>query len=459
MLSEASVRSNLSNLEDSMLLLLSLLSNSFASEVFWDGHYRSQAHLYRSLSLSNSNSNALDSIHYANHWLSLRPTWKINSKTAVHSQLDFLYLQSFGATSTSFSDPAFSDRLTGFPEGVTDSGDLSSTLRASRVWGEVNSDIGIIRFGRMPVHWGSGMVFNAGNQATQFIGDTADRLQYSKQIDSVFILGAIESREEGFISAQDDTTAGTFALYYATDRISAGLYNVYAKQNVGEVSFGHLTSDIHGKVDLGALKVETEFAFQYGTGSLNNGLDDITHKAFGGLIDASLQMDETTVGLNLGYASGDDDLTDKVFKTFTFDQNYDISLMLFDQVLPTLSPTVSNDINGGLETGAARLGNSISNAIYIQPSVSYKVSETFTPEFSVLLARAAKLPEDESANTNYGVELNANLNYQPVDNFTLRTQIGYLFPGTYLSNYSDPDFGTGFDQNAYGAEVNAIIKF
>ena len=442
-----------------MLFFLSFLSTSQATEVFWDGHYRSQGHFYDSLSLSESNSNALGALQYANHWLSLRPTWKITSKVALHSQLDFLYLQPFGASATYFQDPALADQVIGFPEGVVGSGDISNTLSASRIWGEVNSDIGIIRFGRMPVHWGAGMIFNAGNQPTQLIGDTVDRLQYSKQIDSVFLLGAIETREEGFISAKDDTTAGTLGIYYAADRLSAGIYNVYARQQVEDSSFGQFTTDVHGRADLGALKIETELAFQYGSGDLNNGLDAITQRGFGGLIDASLQMDELIAGLNLGYASGDDDLTDKEFKTFSFDQNYDISLMLFDQVLPTVNPTVSNELNQGLETGAARLGNSISNAIYVQPRIAYKVSETFTPEFRVLLARAAQLPEEESANNRYGVELNANLHYQPVEKFLLRAQLGYLFPGTYLTNYTDPDFGSGFDQNAYGAELNAVIQF
>ena len=32
----------------------------------------------------------------------------------------------------------------------------------SRLYAEVVSDIGNIRFGRMPVHWGAGMIFNVG---------------------------------------------------------------------------------------------------------------------------------------------------------------------------------------------------------------------------------------------------------------------------------------------------------
>lgn len=440
-----------------MIFILSLLSTSQASDVFWDGHYRSQAHLYKSLSLSTSNTNAIEQIQYVNHWFSLRPSWKINSKVAVHSQLDFLYLQNFGQTSSSFSDPALSAQMLDFPEGVSSS--VDNSLQASRIWGEVNSDVGIIRFGRMPVHWGAGMIFNAGNKPTQFIGDSADRLQYSKQFESIFVLAAIETRESSYVSSPDRTNAGTLGLYYATDRISAGLYNVYATENTTDTSFGHFTTDLHGKADLGALKIETELAFQYGSGSLKNGLDDVSQKSFGGLIDASLKLDDVTAGFNIGYASGDDNFDDKVFKTFSFDQNYDISLMLFDQVMPILAPTVSNDTNNGLETGAARLGNSISNAIYLQPRVSYRVSDTFVPEFRVLLARAARLPEEEAANTNYGVELNANLNYEPVENFMLRGQLGYLFLGNYLTNYTDADFGGGFNTNPYGVEINAIVKF
>jgi hypothetical protein len=127
--------------------------------------------------------------------------------------------------------------------------------------------------------------------------------------------------------------------------------------------------------------------------------------------------------------------------------------------MPTLSPTVANSTNQGLELGAARIGNGISNALYAQPRVSYKVSETFRPELRVLFARTAQLPETEAGNTNYGVEANLNLNYTPLEKFHLRAQMGYLFLGSYLTNYTDDELGGGFDENPYGAELNAIIKF
>ena len=440
-------------------LFLSLFHTVHAEEVMWDGHYRTQAHLYKSLSLSQSNSNAIDSIAYANHWMNLRPTWQISNKVSLHAQMDMLYFQNFGTTPITYIDPAWSNASLSFSDSVRSPG---NEINISRAWAEVNSDIGLIRFGRMPVHWGSGMVFNAGNKPTQFVGDTADRIQYSKQFAPVFVLAAIESRNSGYVSTGNNSIAGTLSLYYANERISGGLYNVIAKETNTDgtaTKFTQLTTDGYFGADFGALDVQAELALQYGSGDLPNGLDEITQLAFGGTLDAQLKMEEIQVGLQAGYASGDSDLNDKKYKQFVFDRNFDISLMLFDQVMPTLAPINPTASNGGLELSAARVGNGISNALYAQPRVSYQLTPTFRPEFRALFARTVALPDSEAGNTNYGVELNANLYYQPLEKFELRGQLGYLFLGNYLTKYNNVDFGGGFDTNPYGMELNAIVHF
>lgn len=444
------------------LLMMSLFSTAQAVEVFWDGHYRSQAHYYKSLSLSSSNDNAIDRLQSVQHWGSIKPSWILSPNVRLHSQMDMLYFQPFGNEAFTYQDPAWSTAGLDFADSLrpTTEGDTGlNNIMVSRLYAEVVSDIGIIRFGRMPIHWGSGMIFNAGDQPTQFVGDTADRIQYSNQFDSVFLLGAIEVRDEGFSSLADESVAGTFSLYYADERVQGGLYNVYANQRSESTSFNQFTIDGFLGADMGALKTELELAVQFGSGDLVGGLDEVKQLAFGGILDAELAMDELGVGFNLGYASGDSDIDDKEFKQFTFDRNYDISLMLFDQIMPTLAPTVSSSANQGLEYGAARVGNGIANALYAQPRISYKVSDSFRPELRVLFARTAQLPETEAGNTNYGVEVNANLNYMPLEKFHLRAQMGYLFLGSYLTNYSDEELGGGFDENPYGVELNAIVKF
>lgn len=444
------------------VLLTTLISSAQAGDVFWDGHYRSQAHYYDSLSLSTSNDNAFDRLSYTNHWASLRPSWIMSPKVRLHSQLDMLYLQPFGQEAFTYNDPAWGEVALGFADGFTPTTEGMvglNNIMVSRLWGEVVSDIGIIRFGRMPVHWGSGMIFNSGDAPTQFVGDTADRLQYSNQFDSVFLLGAIEHRSGDYATVSDDSIAGTIGLYYANERVQGGLYNVLASQRSEDTSFRQFTVDGYIGADLGALDTELELGIQFGSGDLVGGLDDVKQLAFGGALDAQLAMDDLSFGVNLGYASGDSDVNDKEFKQFTFDRNYDISLMLFDQVMPTLMPTNLSMDNQGIELGAARVGNGISNALYAQPRVSYKVSDTFRPELRVLLARTAQIPETDSGNTNYGVEANVNLNYIPVEKFELRAQLGYLFLGNYLTNYTHDELGGGFDTNPYGAELNATVHF
>ena len=72
------------------------------------------------------------------------------------------------------------------------------------------------------------------------------------------------------------------------------------------------------------------------------------------MIDAGYTLDRIRVGLGGGLATGDKDTTDDNFKTFTFDRDFNQTLFLFEEPMPTLTPTVSNDNNAGRDTDAAR---------------------------------------------------------------------------------------------------------
>lgn len=53
----------------------------------------------------------------------------------------------------------------------------SDSILVKRVWGEYSTPIGQLRFGRMPFHWGMGMLFNAGDDYDGDWQSTVDRLQ------------------------------------------------------------------------------------------------------------------------------------------------------------------------------------------------------------------------------------------------------------------------------------------
>jgi uncharacterized protein (TIGR04551 family) len=58
---------------------------------------------------------------------------------------------------------------------------LNDSITMKRVWGEVSTPVGILRFGRMGSHWGLGMMHNDGNLIDNDWGDTVDRVSFTAE--------------------------------------------------------------------------------------------------------------------------------------------------------------------------------------------------------------------------------------------------------------------------------------
>ena len=108
------------------------------------------------------------------------------------------------------------------------------------------------------MEWGSGMVFNAGNNPLDEFGDTVDRLQYQIQFGKGAVLIAADSYSEGFINESDDSYGVSIAGQYATERGNLGALALYRTQQSDESSFGVFTADIAGSIDNGPFQAEAE---------------------------------------------------------------------------------------------------------------------------------------------------------------------------------------------------------
>jgi uncharacterized protein (TIGR04551 family) len=60
-----------------------------------------------------------------------------------------------------------------------------NSIDVKRVWGEYQSPIGLLRFGRMPSHWGLGMVANSGDGIDSDYQTTQDRIMFVTGITSL----------------------------------------------------------------------------------------------------------------------------------------------------------------------------------------------------------------------------------------------------------------------------------
>ena len=449
----------------SFILPLTLAQPAQATELTFDGYYRSRGELFNSLSLSGTNEDAEGASSSFDHRLRLQPNFLISDQVALRAQLDILAWTRWGDQPTITTDPVTGEDTplvladSVGPPTTSEGGVTAANIRATRAWGEVKFDFGQLSFGRMPVHWGSGLVLNSGDRPMDEFGDTADRIMFTGKAGDVFLTGGWETLYEGYVGETDDNHAVFGAITYAAERAAIGTYHTYRWRRDGEDRFGMWMGDLWGTADVGPLELEAEFAAMIGSGDLDTDINDVNISAFGGSLDAALKPDRVRLGLNAGFATGDGDTTDKKYKSFAFDPDYSLGLFLFEEPMPTLEPTVITEANGGRTTDAARTGYRVENAVYLQPRVGYAIREDLTADLKLLAAQAAKLPETSTQDKGYGLELDADVNWSPMTHFDLHGTAGVFFPGKYFRNYTDTDLGTGFDKAAWGLRVIGTVSF
>ncbi|MBI5533173.1 MAG: TIGR04551 family protein [Deltaproteobacteria bacterium] len=85
-----------------------------------------------------------------------------------------------------------------------------NSIAVKRVWGEYVTPIGQFRFGRMPDHWGLGMVHNSGDTYDSDYQSTVDRIMFTtlvKPLD-LYVGGAWDFPNEGATSANTNSQQG-----------------------------------------------------------------------------------------------------------------------------------------------------------------------------------------------------------------------------------------------------------
>lgn len=114
--------------------------------------------------------------------LRLEPTINVSEEVRVKMQIDALDNILFGSTPLYANTRSLRHEFAIFNNTqVPPTAGLNSftdSIQLKRVYGEVSTPVGILRFGRMGSHWGLGMLHNDGNCIDCDFGDTVDRFQF-----------------------------------------------------------------------------------------------------------------------------------------------------------------------------------------------------------------------------------------------------------------------------------------
>jgi len=145
----------------------------------------------------------------ANMRFRLEPTLNISDEIRIIAQIDMLDNLVLGSTPEAYTGvslnpyyplPAFSQTQTAPHRG---NNSYTDSITLKRAWGEVTTPFGQLRFGRMPSHWGLGILVNDGNCFDCDGGANADRIMFITRVLNHYIIPAIDFQSEGV------TTKGT----------------------------------------------------------------------------------------------------------------------------------------------------------------------------------------------------------------------------------------------------------
>ena len=461
------------------------------------------------------------------------PTFNISEEVRIRMQIDALDNVMMGSTPDyAFSrDPShaydrdsftiMSNSISPPRSGINALGD---SIAVKRIYGEVSTPVGILRFGRMGSHWGLGVTHNDGNCLDCDFGDTVDRVMFvAEPLAGYYITPMIDINAEGpssyrsgsggqvfDASNSDDAHSAVIALArrdtesQARARLEAGqtvfnygVHLTYRWQRNDPVDFygqpfteesvtkptstntGYVarnaqmwTPDIWAKFERGNLRIELEASGIIGNISnvAQSGADATTPgknqgigiMQFGGVLQGEYKLLDGALSIQaeVGFASGDDapgfgnyprrkvagadnitqpgdidgpqyacpntgyngGCTDSMIKNFRFNRDYRIDMLLFREIL------------GG-----------VTDALYLKPTVKYRIADGFTAWGSVIYSRAVYMQSTPSyhvlgdgkkqGDSNLGFEINLGARYETEDGFFGELRWGILFP---LGGFSDP---------------------
>ena len=174
-------------------------------------------------------------------------------------------------------------------------------------------------------------------------------------------------------------------------------------------------------------------------------------RQYGAVIQNELRLvdDKLALGLELGFASGDDApgfgnfpgrpgsgdagftrrgdwegpqfncataaCSDNTINNFRFDRDYHVDLILFREIL------------GG-----------VTDATYVKPSVNYDITEGLGLNLAFIYSQANASATTPTGNGPLGIEINAAVNYLSDDGFVASLAYGVLFPMSGLDQLSNP---------------------
>ena len=450
--------------------------------------------------------NGSDRLRFANMRLRLRPTIGLSDDVRVRMTIDVFDNLVLGSTpdgtvyippgaagndTGEFIQPA---RTPGVPidsfaatqnpqQGYRNS--LRDSIYVRHAWAEVtNRGLGQLRFGRMPSHWGLGVLANDGMGIDADQSSDVDRIMGLTRLAGIYIVAAWDFAAQGLqqqllndlrgvpfdASTKDDVRQYVFALARRTEPeeqqarlqrgswvLNGGFYFVFRKQFLSTIGPGQAGAfpsmasyedlfvrrnarafipDLWAQFLWGGLRLEMEAV--YIAGEIENiendsfVQQDFKIRQFGVAFEGEYRLldDKLSIRLYTGYASGDADINGLSQRQGLLAQQTDNRTISHMQFHP--------NYRVDLILWRNILGR-VAGAWYLKPGLSYDIirnpfGQLFGIGADLVYSRAAQEVQTYGSDPNLGVELDFSVYYRSedgpemFDGFYMQFNYGVLFP-------------------------------
>lgn len=419
-------------------------------------------------SLGDVNACGVDTLQFANVRFRMSPQLNVSEDVRVKATFDVLDNVMLGTGPQSYygagasGDPVFAG---------TDAMD-GQAIVVRRAWAEVrNRDLGELRFGIMPEHWGLGMLYNAGNRLDDDYSTDLGRVMATTKIAGFYLSAAYDFIAEGEAaplngafrpvydrSQLDDVDQFTFSVVRRVpdedeasvlergDLLLNGGVHFQLRHQDAKIENNQLvlldatlyTPDIWGQLRYRGLRLEVEAAGVFG--SVRNGSNEHDVTQFGAAFEGELRLLDDKLGIYLysGLATGDSDVeglseladyvtqlddNDGKVTTFRFHPSYRVDQILWRNIM-----------------------RQVTGAYYFRPGISYDFvkddfGQLFGARLDVIWSRASAFLQTPGNDSNLGIELNAQIYWrsddgpETDDGYHAALQYSVLFPMNGLGYY------------------------
>jgi len=480
------------------VLALSLIFSGFthqakALDLDWHGQFRTETNWIYGYSHSNLLTTPLATTDqgyfiplngdspasFQNLFLRLNPRVIVNDNVSIYSDLWF---------GTPDRGIFGGDQPTSSTVNQTNTG--TALISASTMYAEVATDFGTLLVGRLPLHWGLGVVWNTTEDGFDRMPSTADGFRLETKLGAFKVAPAMYKYREGtnyggsgdfngtssgFSSASDYS----LALTYNNDDEQMDLGLLFLRRLSGmqasvvdpfsltgtTTGYSYNVWDFFVKKKTGIFTVSAEIPIV--TGFVGNK----NYNTVAGALKADAQMDDHwKIKFDGGLAGGQETLpagaASGKLTAFYFHPDYRPGLLMFNYNFRNFS-----------DKSASPYNNPVTNATFFSLGFDY-ASNKWTHGFQWLYAVANKVADGAAGGSYFnswdghykannpgataqskglGSEIDYSLNYSWDEALKFGLMMGLYFPGKFyeFSNSATPNV----TKTAFGTGLNMLVKF